>query len=57
VLGAQAVGAGEGVEKRIDVVSMALQYRGTVQDLEEAELCYAPQYGRRVSLNVCVGRG
>ena len=44
ILGAQAVG-GEGVEKRIDVISMALQKQGTVFDLEEAELCYAPQFG------------
>ncbi len=44
VLGAQAVGE-QGVEKRIDVIAMAIQMRGTVYDLEEAELCYAPQYG------------
>jgi len=44
ILGAQAVGR-EGVEKRIDVISMAIQKAGTVYDLEEAELCYAPQYG------------
>ena len=44
ILGAQAVGL-EGVEKRIDVISMAIQKQGTVFDLEEAELCYAPQYG------------
>ena len=44
ILGAQAVGM-EGVEKRIDVISMAIQKEGTVFDLEEAELCYAPQYG------------
>ncbi len=44
VLGAQAVGH-EGVEKRIDVISMAIQKNGTVFDLEEAELSYAPQYG------------
>lgn len=44
LLGAQAVGA-EGVERRIDVISMALQMGATVFDLEEAELCYAPQYG------------
>ncbi|MFC1980291.1 FAD-dependent oxidoreductase [Chloroflexota bacterium] len=43
VLGAQAVGQ-EGVDKRIDVVSMAIQNNATVFDLEEAELCYAPQY-------------
>jgi rhodanese-related sulfurtransferase len=34
-----------GVDKRIDVIAMAIQKRGTVFDLEEAELCYAPQYG------------
>jgi len=44
ILGAQAVG-GEGVDKRIDVIAMAIQMGGTVFDLEEAELCYAPQYG------------
>ncbi len=44
ILGAQAVGI-EGVEKRIDVIAMAIQQHGTVFDLEEAELCYAPQYG------------
>jgi NADPH-dependent 2,4-dienoyl-CoA reductase/sulfur reductase-like enzyme/rhodanese-related sulfurtransferase len=44
VIGAQAVGAG-GVEKRIDVISMAIQKEATVFDLEEAELCYAPQFG------------
>jgi NADPH-dependent 2,4-dienoyl-CoA reductase/sulfur reductase-like enzyme/rhodanese-related sulfurtransferase len=44
VLGAQAVGF-EGVEKRIDVISAIIQKNGTVYDLEEAELCYAPQYG------------
>jgi len=44
VLGAQAVGE-QGVDKRIDIVSMAIQNNVTVFDLEEAELCYAPQYG------------
>jgi NADPH-dependent 2,4-dienoyl-CoA reductase/sulfur reductase-like enzyme/rhodanese-related sulfurtransferase len=44
VLGAQAVG-GEGVDKRIDVIATAIQFAGTVHDLAEAELCYAPQYG------------
>jgi len=44
IIGAQAVGM-EGVEKRIDVISMAIQKNGTVFDLEEAELCYAPQFG------------
>jgi NADPH-dependent 2,4-dienoyl-CoA reductase/sulfur reductase-like enzyme len=44
ILGAQAVGL-EGVEKRIDVIATAMQLRGTVHDLAEAELCYAPQFG------------
>jgi NADPH-dependent 2,4-dienoyl-CoA reductase/sulfur reductase-like enzyme/rhodanese-related sulfurtransferase len=44
ILGAQAIGEA-GVERRIDVISMAIQKQGTVFDLEEAELCYAPQYG------------
>jgi NADPH-dependent 2,4-dienoyl-CoA reductase/sulfur reductase-like enzyme/rhodanese-related sulfurtransferase len=44
VLGAQAVGE-EGVARRIDVVAMAIQLKATVYDLEEAELCYAPQFG------------
>jgi len=44
LLGAQAVGE-EGVERRIDVMAMAIQMGATVFDLEEAEVCYAPQYG------------
>jgi NADPH-dependent 2,4-dienoyl-CoA reductase/sulfur reductase-like enzyme/rhodanese-related sulfurtransferase len=44
ILGGQAVGL-EGVEKRIDVIATAIQFNGTVHDLAEAELCYAPQFG------------
>jgi NADPH-dependent 2,4-dienoyl-CoA reductase/sulfur reductase-like enzyme/rhodanese-related sulfurtransferase len=44
ILGVQSVGK-EGVEKRVDVIATAIQHNGTVFDLEEAELCYAPQYG------------
>jgi rhodanese-related sulfurtransferase len=44
ILGAQALGF-EGVEKRIDVIATAIQFNGTVHDLAEAELCYAPQFG------------
>ena len=44
VLGAQATGE-EGVARRIDVIAMAIQMNATVFDLEEAELCYAPQFG------------
>ena len=44
LLGAQALGV-EGVDKRISTLAMALQMGATVYDLEEAELCYAPQFG------------
>jgi NADPH-dependent 2,4-dienoyl-CoA reductase/sulfur reductase-like enzyme/rhodanese-related sulfurtransferase len=44
ILGAQAVGA-SGVDKRIDVIAMALRAGMTVHDLEDAELCYAPPFG------------
>lgn len=44
ILGAQAVG-GAGVDKRIDVIATAIQFRGTAFDLEQVELCYSPQYG------------
>ena len=44
LLGAQGVG-GAGVDKRIDVLTVAVQAGMTVFDLEEVELCYAPQFG------------
>jgi len=44
VLGAQAVG-GTGVDKRIDVLAVAIAAGMSVYDLEELELAYAPQYG------------
>ncbi|KAL3455567.1 hypothetical protein BJX64DRAFT_297459 [Aspergillus heterothallicus] len=44
LLDAQAVGA-KGVDKQIDVLSMALQAGMSVFDLEHAELGYAPPYG------------
>lgn len=43
ILGAQAVGL-ELVEKQIDVIATAMKLGGTVYDLEELELCYAPPY-------------
>ncbi len=53
VLGVQAVGE-VGVERRVDVIAMAMQKQGTVFDLEEAELCYAPQYGAaKDPVNIC----
>ena len=44
LLGAQAVG-GAGIDKRIDVLAVAIQAGMTVFDLEEMELAYAPQFG------------
>lgn len=44
ILGMQAVGRAD-VARKIDVVSALIQKQGTVFDLEEAELCYAPQFG------------
>lgn len=44
LLGAQAVGW-EGVDKRIDVLATAIQSGLSIYDLEEVELCYAPQFG------------
>ncbi len=46
VLGAQALGEdGPAVDKRISALAMAIQMGATIYDLEEAELCYAPQFG------------
>ena len=44
LLGLQAVGRAD-VARKVDVVSALMQKHGTVFDLEEAELCYAPQFG------------
>ena len=33
------------MDKRIDAFAMAIQMGGTIYDLEEVELCYAPQFG------------
>jgi len=44
LLGAQALGQ-DGVDKRISILAAMLQMRATIYDLEEAELCYAPQFG------------
>jgi pyruvate/2-oxoglutarate dehydrogenase complex dihydrolipoamide dehydrogenase (E3) component/rhodanese-related sulfurtransferase len=46
LLGAQAIGEdAPAVDKRISALALALQMRATVYDLEESELCYAPQFG------------
>ncbi len=44
ILGAQIAGR-SGVDKRIDVLAVAIQAGMTVYDLEEMELAYAPQFG------------
>jgi NADPH-dependent 2,4-dienoyl-CoA reductase/sulfur reductase-like enzyme/rhodanese-related sulfurtransferase len=44
LLGAEAVGK-SGIDKRIDVLSTALQAGMTIYDLEHLELAYAPPYG------------
>lgn len=44
ILGAQAVG-GAGVDKRIDILAVAIQAGMSVFDLEEMELAYSPQFG------------
>jgi NADPH-dependent 2,4-dienoyl-CoA reductase/sulfur reductase-like enzyme/rhodanese-related sulfurtransferase len=44
LLGAQALGQ-NGVDKRISAIAAMIQMGATVYDLEEAELCYAPQFG------------
>ena len=43
ILGAQAIGY-EGVDKRIDVIATVMRLKGTITDLTELELCYAPPY-------------
>jgi len=64
VLGAQAIGAGE-VDKRVDVVATLIQMGGTVADLKDLELCYAPlfstakdvvNFAALVAENVLTGR-
>lgn len=44
LLGAQLVGAGEGVAKRIDPIAVALQAGFDIGDLVAADLSYAPPY-------------
>jgi NADPH-dependent 2,4-dienoyl-CoA reductase/sulfur reductase-like enzyme/rhodanese-related sulfurtransferase len=44
VLGAQAVGR-DGVDKRIDVLAVAIQAGLHIEDLIDLELCYAPPFG------------
>lgn len=43
VLGAQAISKGEAA-KRIDIVATLIKFGGTVDDLRDLELCYAPPF-------------
>lgn len=44
ILGAQAGGKGN-VDKRVDVIATLITMGGTLEDLKELELCYAPPFG------------
>jgi len=64
ILGAQAIGKGN-VDKRIDVIAAIITMGGTLEDLKELELCYAPLFGTAkdvvnfaalVGLNLLYGR-
>lgn len=43
ILGAQSIGY-DGVDKRIDVIATVIRLKGTVNDLTELELAYAPPF-------------
>lgn len=64
ILGAQAIGY-DGVDKRIDVIATVIRLNGTVDDLAELELSYAPPFSSAkdpvnmagfVAQNVLAGR-
>lgn len=64
ILGAQAIGKGN-VDKRVDVIATMITMGGTLEDLKELELCYAPIFGTAkdvvnhaalVALNLLHGR-
>lgn len=44
ILGAQAIGKGN-VDKRVDVIATMITMGGTLEDLKDLELCYAPMFG------------
>ncbi len=64
ILGAQCVGS-KGVDKRVDVIATVMKTSGTVHDLADLELAYAPPYGSAkdpvnyagmIAENICSGR-
>lgn len=44
IVGAQAIGKGN-VDKRVDVIATVIKFGGTIFDLKDLELCYAPPFG------------
>ncbi|TBW74326.1 CoA-disulfide reductase, partial [Staphylococcus epidermidis] len=54
IIRAAAVGQ-EGVDKRIDVLSMAMQNNITVDELTEFEVAYAPPYSHPKDLINMIG--
>ena len=44
VLGAQAVG-GAGIDKRLDIIATLTHFQGSVHDLAQLDLAYAPPFG------------
>ena len=44
VLGAQAIGKGD-VVKRVDIIATTIAFGGTVKELKNLNLCYAPPFG------------
>lgn len=44
ILGAQSIGKGT-ADKRVDVIATLIKMGGTVEDLKDLELCYAPPFG------------
>ena len=48
LLGAQAISKGE-ADRRIDVIAALISMDGTLEDLKNMELCYAPVCGNRVN--------
>ena len=64
ILGAQAIGKGN-VDKRVDIIATMITMGGTLENLKELELCYAPIFGTAkdvvnhaalVGLNLLYGR-
>lgn len=44
ILGAQSIGKGN-ADKRVDIIATLIKMGGTVEDLKDLELCYAPPFG------------